>query len=270
MGTRILRGRGFTADDRGTSPRVAVVSESMARALWPNANPIGARIWFGGGSRWNTPDSTLEIIGVVGDVPYQEGDERRVVPAVYTSYRQFTYSTRTVMVRTSADAAGTIRGLREAVKRVDPDLALYDLGALTDQLGGAWAKQRFTSAVLGAFAGVALLLAATGVFGVVAHLVTERTREIGIRMALGATPAEVGRLVVGQGMRLPILGLAVGTILSIPSAQALRGLVYGVSTHDPRVFVLVILVLAAVALVATLVPALRATRVDPRISMAAE
>jgi predicted permease len=270
LGIPMRTGKTFQPSDRPDRPGVAVINEAAAQRFWPNANPIGARIWFGGGSRWNTPDSTLEIIGVVGDVPYQEGDERRVVPAVYTSYRQFTYSTRTVMVRTSADPAATIRGLREAVKRVDPDLALYDLGALTDQLGGAWAKQRFTSAVLAAFAGVALLLAATGVFGVVAHLVTERTREIGIRMALGATPAEVGRLVVGQGMRLPILGLAIGTILSIPSAQALRGLVYGVSTHDPRVFVLVILVLAAVALVATLVPALRATRVDPRISMAAD
>jgi putative ABC transport system permease protein len=270
LGIPMRTGKTFQPSDRADRPGVAVINEAAAQRFWPNANPIGARIWFGGGSRWNTPDSTLEIIGVVGDVPYQEGDERRVVPAVYTSYRQFTYSTRTVMVRTSADPAATIRGLREAVKRVDPDLALYDLGALTDQLGGAWAKQRFTSAVLAAFAGVALLLAATGVFGVVAHLVTERTREIGIRMALGATPAEVGRLVVGQGMRLPILGLAIGTILSIPSAQALRGLVYGVSTHDPRVFVLVILVLAAVALVATLVPALRATRVDPRISMAAD
>ena len=156
------------------------------------------------------------------------------------------------------------------MKSVDPDLALYDLGLLTEQLGGAWAKQRFTSAVLAAFAALALVLAATGVFGVVASLVSERTREIGIRMALGATPSDVGRLVVRQGMRLPILGLAFGMILAFPAAQTLRGLVYGVSPHDPRVFAIVVVLLAMVALLATIIPARRATRVDPRISMAAE
>ena len=266
----VLQGRAFEKSDRDGRPGVAIINETAARRFWPNGNPIGARVWFGGGSRWNSPDSSVEIVGVVGDVPYQEGDERRSVPAVYTSYLQFTYAMRTVMVRASGDPSTTIRGIREAVKRVDPDLALYDLGQLTQQLGGAWAKQRFMSAVLASFAAIAVLLAATGVFGVVASLVSERTREIGIRMALGATPGEVGRLVIRQGMRLPILGLAVGMIMAIPAAQTLRGLVYGVSPHDPRVFAAVVLVLAAVALAATFVPARRATRVDPRISMAAE
>ena len=114
------------------------------------------------------------------------------------------------------------------------------------------------------------MLAATGVFGVVASLVSERTREIGIRMALGATPGAIGRLVIAQGMRLPILGLGLGMILAIPAAQALRGLVYGISPRDPRVFAVVIVLLALVALAATFIPARRATRVDPRISMAAE
>jgi ABC-type antimicrobial peptide transport system permease subunit len=212
----------------------------------------------------------VEVVGVVGDVPYQEGDDRRRIPAVYTSYLQFTYAYRTVMVRAAGDPAATMRGIRDAVKRVDPDLAVYDLGPLTEQLGGAWAKQRFTTGVLSAFAALALVLAATGVFGVVASLVSERTREIGIRIALGATPAAIGRLVIAQGMRLPTLGLASGTILAVPAAQALRGLVYGVSPHDPRVFAFVVALLAIVALIATFIPARRATRVDPRISMAAE
>jgi predicted permease len=272
LGIPVLRGRPFENTDRDRRPSVAIINEAAARRFWPNQNPIGARIWFGGGSRsdWSFPDSSLEVVGVVGDVPYQEGDDRRIIPAVYTSYLQFTYSTRAVMVRTSGDPTATLRGVRDAVKRVDPDLALYDLGVLTEQLGGAWAKQRFTSGVLTAFAALALVLAATGVFGVVASLVSERTREIGIRMALGATPGAIGRLVIAQGMRLPIFGLAVGMILAIPAAQALRGLVYGVSPHDPRVFGVVVLVLGGVALVATVIPARRATRVDPRISMAAE
>jgi len=272
LGIPLLRGRAFESTDREGRPAVAIINEAAARRFWPSENPIGARVWFGGGSRadWNSPDPGLEIVGVVGDVPYQEGDDRRIIPAVYTSYLQFTYAFRTVMVRTKGDPASTIRGLRDAVKRVDPDLALYDVGVLTEQLGGAWAKQRFMSGVLAAFAALALVLAATGVFGVVASLVTERTREIGIRIALGATPAAIGRLVIAQGMRLPILGLAVGMVLAIPAAQALRGLVYGVSPHDPRVFAFVAVVLALVALAATAIPARRATRVDPRISMAAE
>jgi putative ABC transport system permease protein len=270
LGVPVLRGRAFANTDRAGRPAVAIVNETAARRFWPNGNPIGARIWFGGGSLWNSPDSTLEVIGVVGDVPYQEGDERRARPAVYTSYLQFTYATRTVLVRTTGDPAATLGAVRGAVRSVDPDLAVYDLGLLTEQLGGAWAKQRFTSIVLATFAALALILAATGVFGVVASLVSERTREIGIRIALGATPADVGRLVVRQGMRLPALGLVVGVALAVPASRALRGLLYGVSPTDPRVLVLVVVVLAGVALAATVVPALRATRVDPRISMHAE
>jgi predicted permease len=270
LGIPIVRGRAFENTDREERPAVAVINETAARRFWPNANPIGARIWFGGGSRWNFPDSSLEVIGVVGDVPYQTGDERRAEPAVYTSYLQFTYATRTVLLRTTRDVASTIRGVRDAVRSVDPDLALYDVGLLSEQLGSAWAKQRFTTALLAAFAALALMLAATGVFGVVANLVSERTREIGIRMALGATPSDVGRLVIRQGMRLPMLGLVVGMLLAIPAARSLRGLVYGVSTHDPRVFAAVVALLGLIALAATWVPARRATRVDPRISMAAE
>jgi len=268
----VLRGRAFENTDREGKPAVAIINETAAKRFWPNENPIGARIWFGGGSRadWNSPDPGVEVVGVVGDVPYQEGDDRRRIPAVYTSYLQFTYAYRTVMVRATGDPTTTMRSIRDAVKRVDPDLAVYDLGLLTEQLGDAWAKQRFTTAVLSAFAALALVLAATGVFGVVASLVSERTREIGIRIALGATPAAIGRLVITEGMRLPILGLVMGMVLAIPAAQALRGLVYGVSPHDPRVFAFVVALLAIVALLATFIPARRATRVDPRISMAAE
>jgi len=160
--------------------------------------------------------------------------------------------------------------VRRVVHEIDPVLALYDVGVLTRQLGDAWAKQRFTTGVLGAFATLALVLAATGVFGIVASTVSERTREIGIRIALGATPADVRRMVIRQGMALPVAGLVVGALLSIPAAHALRGMLYGVSPTDPRVFGLVIAALTAVALLATAIPARRATNVDPRISMRAE
>jgi putative ABC transport system permease protein len=270
LGIPVVRGRAFASSDRAGRAGVAIVNETAARELWPDQDPIGARIWFGGGSLWNASDSSVVIVGVVGDVPYQEGDGRRFRPAVYTSYLQFTYAARTVMVSTAGEPAATMRAIRTAVRDVDPDLALYDFAPLTRQLGDAWTKQRFTAGVLTAFAALALVLAATGVFGVVAGAVNERTREIGIRMALGATPGDVGRLVVRQGMSLPIVGLIVGAALALPASQALRGLLYGVTATDPRVLVIVIAVLAAVALGATVVPARRATRVDPRISMQAE
>jgi putative ABC transport system permease protein len=270
LGIPVRSGRAFTPADRAGSPGVAVVNEAAARRFWPNQNPVGARIWFGGGSAWNTADSTVEVVGVVGDVPYQEGEERVVRPAVYTSYQQFTYSTRTVMVRTAGDPAGSLRLVVDAVRGVDPDLALYDLGVLTRQLGDAWARKRFTTLVLAAFAALALMLAATGVFGVVASAVADRTREIGIRLALGATPRDVVRLIVRQGMALPAIGLVVGTVLAFPAVKTLRGLLYGVNATDPRVFAAVVASLALVALVATLIPARRATRVDPRVTMQAE
>jgi putative ABC transport system permease protein len=266
----VRAGRTFTSSDRVGRAGVAIVNEAAARRFWPDASPIGARIWFGGGSAWTSPDSSVEVVGVVGDVPYQVGEERLTLPAVYTPYLQFTYSTRTVMVRTAGDPAAALRTVRDALRDVEPDLALYDLGLLSDQLGDAWSRQRFTTGVLTAFAALALVLAATGVFGVVAGSVTDRSREIGIRLALGATPLDVARLVVRQGMILPLFGVMVGAVLAFPAAQALRGLLYGVSATDPRVFGAVVLSLAGLAFVATVIPARRATRVDPRVTMQAE
>jgi len=270
LGIPVVAGRTFTADDRDGRAGVAIVNEAAARRFWPNESPIGARLWFGGGSAWSSPDSTVEVIGVVGDVPYQEGEERRVRPAVYTPYLQFTYSNRTVMVRTVGNPAASLRAVRIAVRDIEPDLALYDVGVLTSRLGDAWSRQRFTTGVLAAFASLALVLAGTGVFGVVASAVADRTREIGIRLALGATPGDVVSLIVRQGMALPVIGLMIGAVLAFPAAQTLRGLLYGVSATDPRVFTTVIAALAVMALLATIVPALRATRVDPKVTMQAE
>lgn len=270
LGIPLVRGRAFSSSDRAGRASVAVVNETAAREFWPNEDPIGARLWFGGGSLWNAPDSSVLVVGVVGDVPYQEGEGRAQRPAVYTPYLQFTYATRTVMVATGGEPAAAMRAIRTAVRDVEPDLALYDFGPLASQLGDAWARQRFTTGVLTAFAALALVLAATGVFGVVAGAVNERRREIGIRLALGATPRDVSRLMVRRGMSLPVLGLLVGVALALPAAQVLRGLLYGVTATDPRALVLVVTVLAGVALVAAIVPARRASRVDPRISMQAE
>ena len=268
LGIPLRAGRAFTPGDRRGRAGVAIVNEAAARAFSPDGNPIGARLWFG--SIWTSADSTVEVVGIVGDIPYLEGDEPFVRPAVYTPYLQFTYADRTVMVRTASTPEVALRAIRGAVQAVDPDLALHDVGVLTRQLGDVWQRQQFTTGVLGAFAALALVLAATGIFGVVASAVTDRTREIGIRLALGATPGDVSRLIVRQGMILPAVGLVVGAVLAFPAAGALRGLLYGVSATDARVFGSVLLALLSVAFLATLIPARRATRVDPRVAMSAE
>ena len=269
LGIPLRAGRAFTAADRQGRAGVAIVNEAAARTFWPDGNPVGARLWFGS-SIWSSADSTVEVVGIVGDVPYLEGNEPVVRPAVYTPYLQYTYADRTVMVRTASTPEVALQGIRGAVQAVDPDLALHDVGVLTRQLGDVWQRQQFTTGVLAAFAVLALVLAATGIFGVVAGAVTDRTREIGIRLALGATPGDVGRLVVRQGMVLPIVGLVVGAVLAFPAVGAMRGLLYGVSATDPRVFGSVLLGLLSIAFLATLIPARRATRVDPRVAMSAD
>jgi putative ABC transport system permease protein len=193
-----------------------------------------------------------------------------LLPAFYTPYLQFTYAERTVLVRTAGEPAAVIPGIRQAVRAVDPDLALYDVGPLRDRLSDAWAKQRFTATILAAFAAIALVLAGVGVYGVVAQTVGERRREMGIRVALGATPHDVVRLVVRRGMALPMLGVAAGVVASLLATRTLRALLYGVSATDPRALAAVAAFLTLVALAAAYLPARRAARVDPALVMRAE
>ncbi|HKW11155.1 MAG TPA: ADOP family duplicated permease, partial [Gemmatimonadaceae bacterium] len=210
LGVPLLRGRIFTHEDRAGPRHVAIINRLAAERFFPNEDPIGQRVWFGGGSNIIGPDSAAEIVGIVGDVAYQPLDERPMQPDFYTPYAQFTFASRAVMVRTLGDPAAAVPAIRRAVQRADPALPLYEVRTMNEQLGNSTAGRRFDTMLLSAFAIVALLLAGMGIYAVVAHSVAQRTREVGIRVALGATGRDVVALVVREGMTVPLIGLAVG------------------------------------------------------------
>jgi predicted permease len=268
LGIPVIRGRPFQPSDRRGSPRVVIINETAARRFWPGVDPLGAQVWFGGGSTFSSPDSTGVIVGVVGDVPYGSL-EREQVPSFYTPYRQFTYPFRTVMVKTAGDALSLVPSIRTAVRGVD-DLPIFEVRTLIDQLGDSWARTRFTATLAAIFAAAALVLAAGGVYGLIAHSVNQRRRELGIRSALGAVPADLLRLVVGKGLVLASVGAVIGGVIAFGLGRVLRGLLYGVGAADPMVFLTQAAILIGTALLASYFPARRAARVDPVTALRAD
>ncbi|MFN8573241.1 MAG: ABC transporter permease [Gemmatimonadaceae bacterium] len=267
LGIRVIRGRTFSPSDVAGQPRVTVISETAARRFFPNADPIGQRVWFGGGSNFDRPDSSAEIIGIVGDVMYEPLDTDPNRASFYTPYAQFTYGWRIYFVRTTGEPSRVIPAIRQAVRGVDPDAPLRDVRTLDALIGASWSRQRFDAWFFGGFGFLALVLAISGIYAVVAHAVSQRTREIGIRLALGATPRQVVQLVTRQGLMFPLLGLAAGIVLARLVSGVLRASVYGIAPTDLRVTLASVGVLAVSALLACLVPARSATRVDPVVAL---
>ena len=270
LGIPLRRGRALAASDVAGSPRVVVISESAAKRFWPNEDPIGRRVWFGGGSDFDSPERSAEIVGVVGDVAYEPLDRRPNPSSFYTPYTQFTYAWRVVMLRTAGDPSAVVPAVRKAVHSVDPELALTEVRALADVIGASWARHRFDAALFALFGGAALLLAASGIYAVVAYAVGRRTREMGIRIALGAPHAAVMRLVIGEGMAWPLVGLVAGVAIAPALTVLLRASLYDVAPTEPRVFAAGVGILLSAAVVACLVPARRATRADPLEALRAE
>jgi putative ABC transport system permease protein len=265
MNIALQRGRVFTDYDVLNSPQVLVVSDAFVKRYFPNEDAIGKRIIFDGPN--NTP---REIVGVVADVR-RNGLDVNVQPEMYASYLQRPERRLNVVIRTEArDASQLIPAARAEVKAFDPNQIIWRTQTLEQLLSTSVAPRRFNMLLLGIFAGVALVLAAVGLYGVMSYSVSWRTREIGIRMALGAKRADVLRLVVRQGMTMTLIGLALGLVGAFSISRVLRGLLHGVSPTDPLTFVAVSIVLLAVALLACLVPARRATRVDPIIALRTE
>ncbi|MEX2284160.1 MAG: ABC transporter permease [Gemmatimonadota bacterium] len=263
LGVPLRRGRIFTAADNAASPRVAIISESAARRFWPNQDPIGQRVWFGGGSSFDRPDSSALIVGIVGDVvhePLEVGPNRN---EFYTPYTQFTYASRIVMVKTAGDPMASLGAIRRAVNRVDPDLPLVEVQPLTSLIGMSWARQRFDAILFGAFAVIAVILATSGIYAVVSYAVSQRTREMGIRMALGAAPSSILRLVIRDGMGFPIVGVLIGFVAAVLLGRTLQSVLYEVKPTDPIVLGGTVILLLGVSVFACFTPALRATREDP-------
>ena len=260
----VLRGRPFTDQDRKGAKRVAIINDTAARRIWPDEEAIGKRIWLSIG--WGKNDFA-EIVGVVGDVKYRNV-EQTVEPDVYISYLQTEEEAPSfVVLRTSGNPSQLVAGLRKEVLSLDKNVPLYDVKSLEERSRDATSRARFTALLLGIFAAMALLLSAVGIYGVMAYAVAGRTREIGIRMALGAQRADVLRLIMGDGIALTITGLAVGLAASVAATRILTNQLYGVGATDPVTFAAVSVILAAVALAASYIPARRATRVDPMVAL---
>jgi predicted permease len=270
MGIPLRRGRAFAHSDVAGAPRVTVISETAARRFWPNEDPIGQRVWFGGGSSFSSPDSAARIIGVVADVVYEPLDQAPNRASFYTPYAQFTYASRMFFLRTAGTPLSVVPAVRKAVALVDADLSLRDVQPLAEVVNGSWARHRFDALLFGGFGLAALLLAGSGVFAVLAYAVANRTREFGIRIALGAQPGAVMRQVLKEGMAFPLAGLLVGALASAGAARLLRASLYQISPVDPVVYARTTLLLLAVAAGACLVPAWRATRADPMEALRAE
>ncbi len=266
MGVPLRHGRWFTDQDGRDTPRVVIINETMARWFWPDEDPIGKRFTFGGpqSQRWMT------IVGVAGDMRRQ-GLDRPARAETFVPHAQNPRGLMTLVVRGApsgpADALALAAGVRAEIRAVDKDLPIFDVSTLDRQIGESVAQRRVNTLLLGLFAGLALVLAAVGVYGVVAYAVTQRTHEIGVRMALGAAPDDVLRMVLRHGALLAGTGVTAGLVASLALTRLMTGLLYGVSATDPGVFAAVALGLATVSLLAAWIPARRATRVDPMVAL---
>jgi putative ABC transport system permease protein len=262
MGIRLTRGRWFSPRDNENAPAVAVVNETLAQKYWPNQDPIGKRIRTGFDGK-----DLIPIVGVVGDVKEQALD-RPTHLEMYRPYDQKPLpSSLTLMVRTALDPVALSGAIRRELGAIDKDVPVADVQPLTQVVSDSLVARRSTMFLLGSFAGLALLLGAVGIYGVVNYAAGQRTREIGVRMALGATARNVLLLIVGQGVKLILLGLALGLAGSFLATRVLRDLLFGVSATDPVTFGLTAVALAGVGIIACLAPARRAARIDPLVAL---
>jgi putative ABC transport system permease protein len=264
MGIPLLKGRQLTDQDTETSPNVIVISETMARRFWPGEDPVGKRLAAG---RVRTPDDWIQVVGVVKDVRQFEltADPK---PQMYLSYRQAGFfAPRDLVVKTDVDPATMATTVRKAVWDIDKDQPVSNIRTMEEILAESIARQRFSMLLLAIFAGVALVLAGVGIYGVMSYSVAQRTHEIGIRMALGAQTGAVLKLAVGYGMKLVIVGIVVGLIAAFALTRVMATLLFGVTATDPATFTLISLLLIAVAALASYIPARRATKVNPIIAL---
>ncbi len=260
----LLRGRLFEERDTAQAGRVILINETLAKEYFPGEDPVGKRLGFG---RRATPQTNYrEIVGVVGNVRFF-GLNQEETAAIYFPHAQVASRRMNIVARTEGDPMAIAAALRSAVWRFDRDLAIPSLQTLEEVISGSLTARRFTLLLLGAFSALAMLLAAIGLYGVMAYAVAQRTREIGIRMALGAHPRDVLRLVLGQGMALTGVGLAIGIALALALGRSMSSLLYGLAPHDPATFAAVAMLLAGVAALASYIPARRAMRVDPVVAL---
>jgi putative ABC transport system permease protein len=265
----IVQGREFTARDSRSRPRVAIVNEALARKHWANDSPIGKRVSFS-----KDDPQWYEIVGVAGNIKHR-GLDAADRPELYVPYRQPLFADWTVrplylIVRTSADPSAAAAIVRHEVARLDREQPISDVRTMDERIGRSLSSRRFNTVLLAVFASLALTLAAVGIYGIVAYSVTERTHEIGIRLALGAQRRDVIAMVIGQGMAMTVTGTFVGVAAALMLTRLMSSLLFGVSVVDPTTFFAIPCLLTLVAFAACYVPARRATRVDPLQTLRSE
>ena len=257
LGMKLLRGREFAATDGAAAPSVVIVDDRLAEKYWPGQDPLGKRV-----SQQGPEGPFATVVGVVGHV-HRVGPAREGEPQIYFPFAQHVQTPLSYSVRTSVDPMTVLRAVRREVAAIDPELPMARVASMSTLESASVARERFNALILVVFAGTALLLAAIGLYGVMAYLVSQRQAEIGIRLALGGGPRHVARMVIGDGMRMALAGIVLGTLASLALARVLKGLLYGITPTDPVTYVAIAVLLALVALAASALPARRATKADP-------
>jgi putative ABC transport system permease protein len=266
----LLRGRDFDDSDAEGRAGAVLISQSMAKQFWPNENPLGKHITL-----YFFPQFTRVVVGIVADVKQDGLNQKRPPAGLYFPLAQLTVPGGQVwhsfgedlVVRTALDPSSLAAAVASAIHEVDPEVALLNVRTMEDVVSASLSPQRFTMLLLAAFAGLALLLAAVGIYSVISYSVSRRMHEIGIRISLGASRADVLRLVLRQGMMLAALGLVIGIICALALSRLMSAVVYGITASDPLTFVGVSLLLACVALLACYIPARRVMRIDPAVAL---
>jgi len=258
----LLRGRSFTEGDEDGKQHVAIIDESTARKYWPTRDPLGCQVRFGRDPTkpWTT------VVGIIKDIK-NDGLDIDGVPHIYVSVYQDPSKQVSVVLRTSLPATLLEPQIRHEIQSIDPGLPVFNVVSMHDILDRSLASRRFSADLVGAFAGLAVLLASIGIYGLLAYMVSQRSREIGIRMALGARRDDILRMFLRKGVVLAGLGIVAGLVFSTATASMMASLLYGVRPHDPAVFLIVPLLLFAIAVLASYLPARRATMVDPIIAL---
>jgi predicted permease len=263
MGVPLVRGRLFEENDNAAAPKVVIIDEFLARKYWPKRNPVGEKIRRG----MEAKDPLLTIVGVVGSVKTSDLAEKNPVGHLYQHYRQTAPHYFALVMKISGQEHAAVNAIRSELRNLDPELPLFDVKSLPEMVAGSVLNRKASMTLCLVFAALALVLSAVGIYGVLAYTVTQRTREFGIRLALGAQTGDVLQMVFRQGLTLVAVGLALGVAGAYALGRLMGSLVYDVKPADPGVFATVSIILACIAVLASLLPSLRATRIDPAVAL---
>ncbi len=261
--TNLIRGRTFNEHDRADSPPVVIIDQTLAEMTFKGQDPIGKRLLVDTESDSSNGRRLHEIIGVVPHVKFRGYDDATPMPSFFFPQTQVGRTNLVLLVRASGDVKRLEKSVRQIISRLDPAQPVFDVRSMEERVADTWATHRLLTFMLAIFAGLALLLAAVGLYGVLAYTALRRLREIAVRLALGARPAHVRGLILGHGFRLFGIGIALGALSVIASASLIRSFLFGVTPLDPQIYLTVGVILSLVTLLAAWLPACRATRVNP-------